>query len=89
MTDREHNAKLLYGVATGSVGVDAALDQLRLTAITTAPAAQPKLLPKPMPRGVSCRVGTLGAVSAWAGRRGTPIARLTGLLPGCGLPAHG
>jgi hypothetical protein len=63
VTDREHNARLLYGVATGSVGVDAALDQLRLPAITTAPAAQPKLVPKPLPRGLGCRVGILGAVS--------------------------
>lgn len=63
MTDREHNAKLLYGVATGNVSVDSALDQLRLTATPLAPAARPEPAPKPLPRGLSCRVGTLGAVS--------------------------
>ena len=63
MTDREHNAKLLYRVATGSVSVDAALGQLRLIATPPFPAAQPRPAPKPLPCGLNCRVGTLGAVS--------------------------
>ena len=62
MTDREHNAKLLYAVATGSVGLDAALERLRFTA-APAPAALPKPFPKPLPDGVKCRMATLGAVS--------------------------
>jgi hypothetical protein len=63
MTDREHNAKLLYKVATGSVSVDAALDQLQLTAAPPPPVTQSKPAPKPLPHGFRCQVGAMGAVS--------------------------